>query len=359
MTENTDQNLDYALQAIQDIHVRESEEFILWLSVPENKELFMELMACREALMREKVLILEKQEVKRRAKSRMRMLVGISAAAILVLVFLIPSLLPEVPRQTEPVRFFAANGNAGHVILQTDGQGEQLLEESVMDVKEWKTLPLADTVCCQTLTTPRGKDFLLVLADGTKVWLNAESSLRYPVAFDGKQRRVELKGEACFEVAKNTACPFIVCADGMDTRVLGTKFNVRSYTSSDRHVTLVNGKVQVTNTANQSSVLLQPGQDLTYTATGEEKISNVNIATYTAWTEGMFYFEDTKLKDIMSAMGRWYNVNIDFAQAELYDIRLNFWANRNAGLNEALALLNKLHKVRADYQDGTIIIKHV
>lgn len=347
MTENTDQNLDYALRAIQDIHVRESEEFILWLSVPENKELFMELMACREALMREK-------------KSRMRMLVGISAAAaILVLVFLIPSLLPEVPRQAEPVRFFAANGNAGHVILQTDGQGEQLLEESVMDVKEWKTLPLADTVCCQTLTTPRGKDFLLVLADGTKVWLNAESSLRYPVAFDGKQRRVELKGEACFEVAKNAACPFIVCADGMDTRVLGTKFNVRSYTSSDRHVTLVNGKVQVTNTANQSSVLLQPGQDLTYTPTGEEKISNVNIATYTAWTEGMFYFEDTKLKDIMSAMGRWYNVNIDFAQAELYNIRLNFWANRNAGLDEALALLNKLYKVRAEYQDGTIIIKHV
>lgn len=360
MTENADQNLDYALQAIQDIHVRETEEFLLWISVPENKELFMELMACKEALMREKTVILERQVMKRRANQRMRIFASVSAAAaILVLVFLISSLLPESPRRTEPVRFFAANSNAGHVILQTDGQGEQLLEESVMDVKEWKALPATDTVCCQTLTTPRGKDFLLVLADGTKVWLNAESSLRYPVAFDGKQRRVELKGEACFEVAKNAACPFIVSADGMDTEVLGTKFNVRSYTSSDRHVTLVNGKVQVTNTANHSSVLLQPGQDLTYTATGEEKISNVNIATYTAWTEGMFYFEDTKLKDIMSAMGRWYNVNIDFEQTELYDIRLNFWANRNTGLDEALALLNKLHKVQADYQDGTIIIKHV
>lgn len=354
MTEKTDQNLDYALRAIQDLHVRESEEFILWLSVPENKELFLELMACKEALMR------EKQVMKRRAKSRMRILAGLSAAAaILVLAFLIPSLFSEYPVQPEPVRFFAATDDAGHVILQTDGQGEQLLKDSIMDLKEWKTLPVVDTVCCQTLTTPRGKDFLLVLADGTKVWLNAESSLRYPVAFDGKQRRVELKGEACFEVAKNAACPFIVSADGMDTRVLGTKFNVRSYTSSDRHVTLVNGKVQVTNTANQSSVLLQPGQDLTYTATGEEKISTVNIATYTAWTEGLFYFEDTKLKDIMSAMGRWYNVNIDFEQTELYDIRLNFWADRNAGLDEALELLNKLHKVRADYQDGTIIIKHV
>lgn len=361
MTEKTDQNLDYALRAIQDIHVRETEEFLLWISVPENKELFLELMACKEALMRERQeFALERQVMKRSAKSRMRILAGISAAAaILVFVFLIPSLFSEYPVQPEPVRFFAATDYAGHVILQTDGQGEQLLEDSVMDIKEWKALPATDTVCCQTLTTPRGKDFLLVLADGTKVWLNAESSLRYPVAFDGKQRRVELKGEACFEVAKNAACPFIVCADGMDTQVLGTKFNVRSYTSSDRHVTLVNGKVQVTNTANQSSVLLQPGQDLTYTATGEEKISNVNIATYTAWTEGMFYFEDTKIKDIMSAMGRWYNVNIDFEQTKLYDIRLNFWANRNAGLDEALELLNKLHKVRADYQDGTIIIKHI
>ncbi len=74
--------------------------------------------------------------------------------------------------------------------------------------------------------------------------------------------------------------------------VLGTKFNVRSYTVEDRHVTLVNGKVQVTNTVNNKSVTLRPGQDLTYTETGEEKVLEVNIATYTAWTEGMFYFED-------------------------------------------------------------------
>lgn len=113
--------------------------------------------------------------------------------------------------------------------------------------------------------------FLLVLADGTKVWLNAESRLRYPVAFNGKERRVELEGEACFEVAKDAEHPFIVCANGMNTMVLGTKFNVRSYSVEDRHVTLVNGKVQVTNTVNNKSVTLRPGQDLTYTETGEEK----------------------------------------------------------------------------------------
>ena len=235
---------------------------------------------------------------------------------------------------------------------------QQLLEDSVMDIKEWKTLT-PDTTCCQTLTTPRGKSFLLVLSDGTKVWINAESSLRYPVAFNGKERRVELKGEACFEVAKDEECPFIVSADGMDTHVLGTKFNVRSYTTEDRHVTLVQGKVQVTNTNSLTSVVLQPGQDLTYTETGEEKISRVNIATYTAWTEGMFYFEDSSLEEIMSSLGRWYNVNVDFEQVELYNIRLNFWTNRNAHLDEAVELLNKLEKVRVEYQDGTITIKHI
>ena len=123
--------------------------------------------------------------------------------------------------------------------------------------------------------------------------------------------------------------------------VLGTKFNVRSYSVEDRHVTLVNGKVQVTNTVNNKSVTLRPGQDLTYTETGEEKVSEVNIATYTAWTEGMFYFEDVPLEEIMGALGRWYNVNIDFERCELYHIRLNFWANKNTHLDEALELLNK------------------
>ena len=293
-------------------------------------------MACKEAVIRENL------QRKRKYRKKMRILaIASSAAAVLILAFLIPSLLPSTSLPAEqPIRFFAANNNDEHVVLQMDGRSEQqLLTDSVMDVKDWKTVS-ADTVCCQTLTTPRGKDFLLVLADGTKVWLNAESRLRYPVAFNGKERRVELEGEACFEVAKDAEHPFIVCANGMNTMVLGTKFNVRSYSVEDRHVTLVNGKVQVTNTVNNKSVTLRPGQDLTYTETGEEKVSEVNIATYTAWTEGMFYFEDVPLEEIMGALGRWYNVNIDFERCELYHIRLNFWANKNTHLDEALELTN-------------------
>ena len=355
MIDHSDKKLDYALRAIQHPQLRETDEFLQWIGIPENKELFLELMACKEAVIRENL------QRKRKYRKKMRILaIASSAAAVLILAFLIPSLLPSTSLPAEqPIRFFAANNNDEHVVLQMDGRSEQqLLTDSVMDVKDWKTVS-ADTVCCQTLTTPRGKDFLLVLADGTKVWLNAESRLRYPVAFHGKERRVELEGEACFEVAKDAEHPFIVCANGMNTMVLGTKFNVRSYTVEDRHVTLVNGKVQVTNTVNNKSVTLRPGQDLTYTETGEEKVSEVNIATYTAWTEGMFYFEDVPLEEIMGALGRWYNVNIDFERCELYHIRLNFWANKNTHLDEALELLNKLEKVQVDYQDGTITIKQI
>ena len=98
---------------------------------------------------------------------------------------------------------------------------------------------------------------------------------------------------------------------------------------------------------------------MTYTETGEEKVSEVNIDTYTAWTEGMIYFEDVPLEEIMGALGRWYSVNIDFERCELYHIRLNFWANKNTHLDEALELLNKLEKVQVDYQDGTITIKQI
>lgn len=113
---------------------------------------------------------------------------------------MIPSFLSSPSSQKQqPIRF-CRKQLWNHVILQIDGHDQQLLKDSVMDIKDWqvKALPATDTVAYLNLTTPRGKDFLLVLADGTKVWINAESTLRYPVAFRGKERRVELKGEACF-----------------------------------------------------------------------------------------------------------------------------------------------------------------
>ena len=249
-----------------------------------------------------------------------------------------------------------------------------LAEDKVVSLKEKETTITYDSVAIKAneeniskkelavynqLVIPRGKRSVLTFSDGSKVWVNAGTRVIYPTEFEKDKREIYVDGEIYIEVARDEERPFYVRTKDMNVRVLGTKFNVRSYTTEDRHVTLVQGKVQVTNTNSLSSVVLQPGQDLTYTETGEEKISRVNIATYTAWTEGMFYFEDSSLEEIMSSLGRWYNVNVDFERVELYNIRLNFWANRNAHLDEAVELLNKLEKVRVEYQDGTITIKHI
>lgn len=352
--EQTDSNLDYALRAIQDPRLRNTEEFSTWIRQEGNKELFRELMACREAVMREQLARAQKKRV------RMRIVYGaVAAAAVFMGVVLFSGLLTfSVGTQKQPIRLFAANDNPDGVTLQVDNQSQTLVEDSMMDVNEWKKQAVAgvDTVKTLTLTTPRGRDFTLVLSDGTKVWMNAESTLRYPLAFNGKERSVELIGEACFQVAKDKEHPFIVRADGLETKVLGTKFNVRSYKNEERHVTLVNGRVQVNHAGN--NILLNPGEDLTCTCDGRTKVDAVNIAAYTAWTEGLFYFEDMPLERIMQSLGRWYNVNIDFEDQALYSIKINFWADRNSSLEETLRLMNKLRSVRVEYQSGTILVKH-
>ena len=136
MIDHSDKNLDYALRAIQHPQLRETDEFLQWISIPENKELFLELMACKEAVIRENL------ERKRRVRSRMYIgVAAFTAAAVLVLVFLIPSLFPTTPQSMEqPIRFFAAITDGEYVMLQTDGHSEQLLEDSVMNLKEVEAL---------------------------------------------------------------------------------------------------------------------------------------------------------------------------------------------------------------------------
>ncbi|WP_293670742.1 FecR domain-containing protein [uncultured Parabacteroides sp.] len=320
MIGNSDQNLDYALRAIQDPQLRETDEFLQWISVPENKELFWELMACKEAMIREKL------DRRHRSRAKMRIWTAASvAAAIFVLAFLIPSFLSSPSSQKQqPIRFFAANNCGDHVILQIDGHDQQLLKDSVMDIKDWqvKALPATDTVAYLNLTTPRGKDFLLVLADGTKVWINAESTLRYPVAFRGKERRVELKGEACFEVAKDEEHPFIVRADGMDTRVLGTKFNVKAYKDDQTiDVSLVSGKVNVRlddEMEHKGEVELHPNRMLRYNKeTDRVEMKEIEGRDAYDWTNGTLRFEEKTFAEIAKDLERKYDLHIHIVSDKL------------------------------------------
>lgn len=192
-------------------------------------------------------------------------------------------------------------------------------------------------VTYNTMTTPKGRQFNVLLEDGTKVWLNAASSLRYPTLFKGKERRVEVSGEAYFEVAKNATMPFIVSINGlMEVNVLGTHFNVNAYPDEPMiHTTLLEGRVRVKLTGQHKTeaaaantapgVVLQPGQQAQLfltTAAGPSsateqpfRVQTVDVKEVIAWKEGAFAFTDADLPAVMRQLARWYNVEVEYAGA--------------------------------------------
>lgn len=167
----------------------------------------------------------------------------------------------------------------------------------------------ATTVVYNLMTTPRGRQFHLVLPDGSQVWLNAQSSIRYPTAFTGKERRVDISGEVYFEVRKDEQKPFFVNVPGRaEIAVLGTDFNIKAYTEDPYlNTTLVNGAVKV-GTGIKSTVL-KPG----YTAAigqGDIKVISADIEQVLAWKNGAFYFDGATLQEVMRELSRWYDIEV-------------------------------------------------
>jgi transmembrane sensor len=172
-------------------------------------------------------------------------------------------------------------------------------------------------VLYNTIATPNGGQYEVVLPDGSKVWLNAASSLRYPTAFEGKERVVELKGEGYFEIARNAAMPFMVRVDGgsggkgVDVHVLGTAFDVMAY-SNEGHIntTLVSGNVRVA-TGEGAAMNVEPGrQAVVDNNTREMQVVDANVDQVVAWKNGLFRFRETGILELMRQVERWYNVEV-------------------------------------------------
>lgn len=166
-----------------------------------------------------------------------------------------------------------------------------------------------------TIATPRGGQYQIVLPDGTKVWLNAASSIRFPTAFAGKERDVRITGEAYFEVAQDPGKPFRVMVNDMMVQVLGTRFNINAYTDEAAiRTTLLQGAVKVVGNGaagKRQSVILEPGEQAQLSA--EDKItlvSNVNVNEVIAWKNNLFWFENSDVKEVMKQLSKWYNVDI-------------------------------------------------
>ena len=206
-----------------------------------------------------------------------------------------------------------------------------------------------------TLTTARGEIYPLILSDGSKVWLNAESSIHFPVAFTGKNRTVEVTGEAFFEVATNKEKPFIVQVGDAAIQVLGTHFNVMAYNNeSILKTTLLEGSVHFFKNGNK--VLLEPGQQSQLNSNGEIKVlDHIDVQKEVAWKNGFFDFEGSDFETIARQLSRWYDVEVQ------YDKKVDeqFYAKipRNTKLSVVLKALELTGKVQFIIEGKNIIVK--
>ena len=212
-------------------------------------------------------------------------------------------------------------------------------------VAEARTLPSR-----HSLTVPRGQTFKIILADGTEVYMNTDSRLVYPDRFTGKERCVYLEGEAYFKVAKDKEHPFIVRTRTLQTRVLGTEFNVSSYADSDTQVTLIEGSVEVSD-GRRTTTRIRPGEQASLHTDGNFSVQKVDVSSYVHWKEGYFYYDDVTLLDILKDLGRWYNVSVVVCNAEAMDCRLHYVADRREDLQHAVTLLNRMQKFKITLKD--------
>jgi len=264
----------------------------------------------------------------------------------------------------------AGNGNIAQqgsvVVTQHDGQLVYRKEEESKKVDEGSA-PIAFNM----LSTPKGRQFQLTLPDGSQVWLDAASSIRYPVSFTGDERRVEITGQAYFEVEKNPAKPFrvaIFTSPGNQTaevEVLGTHFNINAY--SDEQVintTLLEGKVKVVNRqssiGNEGPVILHPGQQASIIGESYKSskilVQTVDAEASIAWKNGFFNFQDASLQQVMRQLARWYDVDVKY-ESTVPNIEFGGKMGRDLTLSNVLHFLEKSGLHCTLENNHTLIVK--
>ena len=207
------------------------------------------------------------------------------------------------------------------------------------------------------IRVPQGGEYGVVLADGTKVWINSESELSFPSAFEGKDRVVELKGEAYFDVVKDAGHPFIVKTGETAIRVLGTSFNICGYAEDGyQQTTLVSGSVEVDYRGKQYR--LTPGEQLEVREEGgEPEIRKVDVRLYTSWKDGMFRFLDMPLDELTVKLKRWYDVNFVFENEACKAYRFSGAVRKDVDFNEFIQLVETTTNVKFEIDGDNIVIK--
>ena len=243
-------------------------------------------------------------------------------------------------------------------VLRSDlAQSDSLLLVSARSLK-YRDIDSPDaTEIFHTLEIPRGGEYLLTLSDGTMIYLNSESTLSFPVKFQGKERKVYLTGEAYFKVAKNTEHPFVVTAGELEVLVTGTTFGVRAYKDEkDIQTTLESG--QVTVRVEGKSVKLVPNKQVLFNkSTMGLEVRDVDVDLYLAWADGRLGYDNCPLEKILTDLGRWYNIDVFYSRDELRSYQFSLNMKKHEEFTQVLELIGKTGEVQFEIKDNTVIVK--
>lgn len=263
-----------------------------------------------------------------------------------------------IPAGEKKATLTLADGTEVHVeeitaqILQEKGMNiEYRNGEIVYHKSEEKTTE----VVYNKLEVPRGGECMIKLDDGTKVWVNAETKLKYPVAFVGDRREVVLEGEAFFDVAKNEK-PFIVKTSFGDVRVLGTAFGISAYASEpESYTTLVRGKVSVEREGGKPVVIL-PGEQVVTSKDGKMIKQQVDVEEFVGWKDGIYVFKEKSLGEIMKTLERWYNISVDFQEKSLVDLPFTGNLKRYDDINVFFDALTRTGDMKYRVEGNQVIL---
>ena len=336
MNKNQDQKLDYRMEAENASDARLTRIFGEALGGEPSKE---ETLAAWEAFEKKHIsseeehLSFEKESIVKNEKkvSKARILTWITASvAVAASLFLF--IFRSSQEISQPTEF-----------------SMELFSEVTSPKQVEQTL--SNGYC--VVSTPAATTTLVTLSDGTKVMLNANSTLEYPVSFDDAEvREVRLKGEAHFEVTKNHHRPFVVKAGEMQTQVLGTIFDVKAYRKDAPKVTLMQGKVKVSNA--DTEVEMRPGQTATLQA--DKIVVSKASSSVSDWLEGDFDMDQVTLAEAMSDIGAWYNKTVVFQSQANMDKLIHFRFSRRASLQEIITALNEMGVAKVRIEKGKIMV---
>lgn len=356
-------DIEYILEHLGHSERLMENEFRRWLSDPEHLQLFESVRLQSEAFLRKDIKL--KMEVgqewnafRKQVVPRRYLWIGwCSAAACVLLVFLgILKLTVDNSRPEVVVADHVPVAKRNAELILADGKSVALANEEIVIREQAGTsirhdaehrlvyvadgYPSAGGLAYNTLKVPAGADYFVQLEDGSRVWVNCESELKYPVRFSKKERRVVLQGEAYFEVNKASEWPFIVETKDREVVVTGTSFNVKAYPQEKMwQATLITGRIEIPE--QNGKQVLRPSQQYSLDkSTKKIEITEVNTDVFTGWKDGVFVFRNSRLEDVLASLARWYRVEIFYAREAAKDICFSGNLDRYEDIDHLLQVIN-------------------